>query len=326
MTQTVPRLMSFPTERTEILLRFETGQAVGQARCSRPPPLDVGSILLAFGRKPGGVEKAFGLPPNYKLTWGHAIGYPLEDPKAGGQRPRIKFEKLFHKDAYGTPLPARPRGDEGAGGEGRHPGAGPAPAAASRRSRSSPRGSPASPGVVSWPEKEVKRLINDDGLGLRPEHQEARRGGPRAGRPAGLPRGDARDVQEAHGGARDRHEQVPERLAVSDRTVDSRPPSALRRRGPRRSAPVPAACGDDLGPVAVVVNQRSGSSRSRPSWPTTARCARCRARSRSAPGPEPSECWCRRRSGGARPARRAGVRRSRRGRTGCAAIERLRSA
>ena len=31
MTQTIPRLMSFPTERTEILLRFETGQAVANA-------------------------------------------------------------------------------------------------------------------------------------------------------------------------------------------------------------------------------------------------------------------------------------------------------
>src|SRR5689334_3775970 len=31
MTQTIPRLMSFPTERTEILLRFESGQAVANA-------------------------------------------------------------------------------------------------------------------------------------------------------------------------------------------------------------------------------------------------------------------------------------------------------
>ena len=35
MTQTVPRLMSFPTERTEILLRYETGQAVGNAQLAR---------------------------------------------------------------------------------------------------------------------------------------------------------------------------------------------------------------------------------------------------------------------------------------------------
>jgi len=31
MTQTIPRLMSFPTERTDALLRFESGQAVGNA-------------------------------------------------------------------------------------------------------------------------------------------------------------------------------------------------------------------------------------------------------------------------------------------------------
>ena len=96
MTQTVPRLMSFPTERTEMLLRFETGQAVAQAMLAGVA-LDVGCILIAFGRKPGGIEKAFGLPPHYKLTWGHAVGYPLEDAKAGGQRPRLKFEKLFSR-------------------------------------------------------------------------------------------------------------------------------------------------------------------------------------------------------------------------------------
>ena len=103
MTQTVPRLMSFPTERTEILLRFESGLAVGNSILAATG-LDVGSILIAFGRKPGGIEKAFGLPPHYKFTWGHAIGYPLEDADAGGQRPRLKFEKLFHKNEHGNPL------------------------------------------------------------------------------------------------------------------------------------------------------------------------------------------------------------------------------
>ena len=88
----------------EMLLRFETGLAVSNAiLCGTS--LDVGSILIAFGRKPGGIEKAFGLPPNYKLTWGHAVGYPLEDLKAGGQRPRLKFEKLFSKDTPGNPWP-----------------------------------------------------------------------------------------------------------------------------------------------------------------------------------------------------------------------------
>ncbi|MFN8109334.1 MAG: nitroreductase family protein [Thermoleophilia bacterium] len=160
MTQTVPRLMSFPTERTEGLLRFESGQAVGQATvaCSA---LGVGSILIAFGRKPGGIEKAFGLPPNLKLTWGHAIGYPLEDAKAGGQRVRLKFEKLFHKDSYGTPYMPDPAVDAALREVGMLQEQAPLPgrfeeidALASKFSRD--------PGVVSWPEREIKRLIADD--------------------------------------------------------------------------------------------------------------------------------------------------------------------
>ena len=160
MTQTVPRLMSFPTERTEMLLRFETGQAVAQAMLAGVA-LDVGSILIAFGRKPGGVEKAFGLPPHYKLTWGHAVGYPLEEAKAGGQRPRLKFEKLFSKDAPGNPyqlvdgladaLKEKGMIQEQAPVDGRME---EIEALASKFSRE--------PGVVSWPAKEVQRLINDE--------------------------------------------------------------------------------------------------------------------------------------------------------------------
>ncbi|MCC6832585.1 MAG: nitroreductase family protein [Thermoleophilia bacterium] len=107
MTQTIPRLMSFPPERTEMLLRFESGQAVANAMAAGVG-LGVGNLLIAFGRKPGGVEKAFGLPPNYKFTWGHAVGYPLEDAKAGGQRPRLKFERLFHDNALGVPYRCNP--------------------------------------------------------------------------------------------------------------------------------------------------------------------------------------------------------------------------
>lgn len=160
MTQTVPRLMSFPTERTENLLRFESGLAVCQSMLTATS-LGLGSILIAFGRKPGGIEKAFGLAPHFKLTWGHAVGYPLEDLHAGGQRPRLKFEKLFHKDAYGQPYmpdPAlfdalREKGmiQEQAPTSGRFE---EIEELASRFSRE--------PGVVSWPAKEVKRLIDDE--------------------------------------------------------------------------------------------------------------------------------------------------------------------
>ena len=160
MTQIVPRLMSFPVERTDTLLRFESGQAVANA-ITAGVAVGVGNILLAFGRKPGGVEKAFGLPPNLKFTWAHAVGYPLEDEKAGGQRPRIKFEKLFHKDSYGTPLQPTPEVTEALKAKGliqeQAPLAGrfeEIDALAGRFGRD--------PGIVSWPAREIERLMRDD--------------------------------------------------------------------------------------------------------------------------------------------------------------------
>jgi nitroreductase len=159
MTQTVPRLMSFPIERTDTLLRFESGQAVANAMTASVA-LGVGNILLAFGRKPGGVEKAFELPPNLKFTWAHAVGYPLEDVRAGGQRPRLKFEKLFHKDRYGSPLMPTAEVSEVLVAKGLIQEQGPVPgrfeeidALAARFGRD--------PGVVSWPAREIERLMND---------------------------------------------------------------------------------------------------------------------------------------------------------------------
>ena len=170
MTQTVPRLMSFPTERTEMLLRFESGQAVGQAMLAGVG-LDVGSILIAFGRKPGGIEKAFGLGPNMKFTWGHAVGYPLEDEKAGGQRVRLKFEKLFHKEKYGNPYMPDAGVDAALAEKGMIQEQAPLPgrfeeieALAGRFGRE--------PGVVSWPEREIQRLIKDEDWDFGPRIKE----------------------------------------------------------------------------------------------------------------------------------------------------------
>ncbi len=160
MTQTIPRLMSFPTERTEILLRFESGQAVAQSMLCGTG-LGVGNILIAFGRKPGGIEKAFGLPPHYRFTWGHAIGYAKEDEAAGGQRPRLKFEKLFHKDAFGTPYEPDPelelllREKEMIQPQGPLPGR-----IEEIDNLAAEFGRDA--GVLHFPAREVERLINDE--------------------------------------------------------------------------------------------------------------------------------------------------------------------
>lgn len=160
MTQTVPRLMSFPTERTEMLLRFETGQAVSQSLLAGTS-LGVGSILIAFGRKPGGVEKAFGLGPNLKFTWGHAVGYPLEDAKAGGQRVRLKFNKLFHDGAYGVPLEADPQVDAALKEIGMIQEQAPLAGRFEEIDELAARFH-RDPGVVSWPAREVTRLLKDE--------------------------------------------------------------------------------------------------------------------------------------------------------------------
>jgi nitroreductase len=170
MTQTVPRLMSFPTERTEILLRYETGQAVGQAMLASTS-LGLGNCLLAFGRKPGGVEKAFGLTPNLKFTWGHAVGYPLEDSKAGGQRPRLKFSKLFHKDTYGNPYQEDTGVTEALKQKGMIQEQAPLPGRVEEIDQLAQRFSREA-GVVSWPEKEVRRLINDEDWDFGPRIKE----------------------------------------------------------------------------------------------------------------------------------------------------------
>ena len=169
MTQTVPRLMSFPTERTDALLRFETGQAVAQATLAATA-LGVGSILVAFGRKPGGVEKTFGLPPHYRFTWGNAIGYPLEDAGAGGQRPRLKFDRLFHDNQFGTPLQPDPAVDELLRQAGMIQPQAPVPGRFDDLDQLADRFS-RDRGELRFPAREIQRLINDDdwdfGPGIR---------------------------------------------------------------------------------------------------------------------------------------------------------------
>jgi nitroreductase len=166
MTQTIPRLMSFPTDRTEILLRFESGQAVANA-ITAGVGLGLGNCLIAFGRKPGGVEKAFGLPPHYRFTWGHAVGYPLERADAGGQRPRLKLDRLFHDNAFGRPYASDPSAVELLREKGLIQDPAPLPgrfeeiaAIAERHGRD--------PGLLHFPAREIRRLLDDDDWDLSP--------------------------------------------------------------------------------------------------------------------------------------------------------------
>ena len=97
---TYPRLMSFPKDRAEDLLRIEAGQAIANSLLTATE-LGLGCCLLATGRKPAEFPKVLGVPENIVPIWLMAVGYAAETP---GQRPRKRFDKLFHYNEYGTPL------------------------------------------------------------------------------------------------------------------------------------------------------------------------------------------------------------------------------
>ena len=101
---TYPRLMSFPRDRAEDLLRIEAGQAIANALLAATE-LGLGGCLLATGRKPAEFPKVLGVPENIVPLWLMAVGYSAETP---GQRPRKRFDKLYHYNTYGTPLKEDP--------------------------------------------------------------------------------------------------------------------------------------------------------------------------------------------------------------------------
>jgi hypothetical protein len=101
---TYPRLMSFPRDRAEDLLRIEAGQAIANALLAATE-LGLGCCLLATGRKPAEFPKVLGVPENIVPLWLMAVGYAAETP---GQRPRKRFDKLYHYNTYGTPLKEDP--------------------------------------------------------------------------------------------------------------------------------------------------------------------------------------------------------------------------
>lgn len=98
--KTFPRLMSFPKDKAEDLLRVEAGQGIANSMLVATE-LGLGCCLIATGRKPAEFPKVLGIPDNVVPLWLMAVGYPAEEP---GQRPRKRFDRLFHYNEYGNAL------------------------------------------------------------------------------------------------------------------------------------------------------------------------------------------------------------------------------
>ena len=85
------------------MVDMDLGQAVAQATLMA---FEQGLGTCCQGSADWGkVQRAFGLPASCRIVVVQTVGYPVESPDAGGQRPRAPFEKLFQLNSYGNPFP-----------------------------------------------------------------------------------------------------------------------------------------------------------------------------------------------------------------------------
>jgi len=85
------------------MVDMDLGQALAQATLVAVE-LGLGTCCQGSGDW-AKVEQAFALPESCRIVVAQTVGYPLESPDAGGQRPRLPFEELFQLNAIDRPFP-----------------------------------------------------------------------------------------------------------------------------------------------------------------------------------------------------------------------------
>ncbi len=81
----------------------DCGQGIAQATLMA---FDLGLGTCCLGTPHGEqIRQNLGMPESCRILLIQTVGYPRESPEAGGQRPRLPFEELFHIDGYGNPFP-----------------------------------------------------------------------------------------------------------------------------------------------------------------------------------------------------------------------------
>lgn len=105
--QLIPFFTSI-TERLKApgLNEMDCGQGIAQATLMAFEQ-GLGTCLLGGGNTEK-MKQNLGLPDSARILILQTVGYPAESPDAGGQRPRLPFECLFHMNGYGRPFPRCP--------------------------------------------------------------------------------------------------------------------------------------------------------------------------------------------------------------------------
>ncbi len=125
----------------------------------------LGTCLHAF-TAPDKVKAIFGVPDTWIPVWLQLVGYPMEEPEAGGQRPRQPLGALFFEGNCNTPWEDDP--------------------ATTSRLRS--EGLIQEPGPLPWREKEVQMIARMFGLPEGSARQEDIPAHAAPGTPASLTR------------------------------------------------------------------------------------------------------------------------------------------
>jgi len=82
---------------------LDCGQGIAQATLMA---FDLGLGTCCMGTPHGEqIRQNLGMPESCRVVLIQTVGYPAESPEAGGQRPRLPFEDLFHINGYGNPFP-----------------------------------------------------------------------------------------------------------------------------------------------------------------------------------------------------------------------------
>lgn len=85
------------------MVDMDCGQAVAQSTLMAFE-LGLGTCCQGSGDW-SKVEAAFNFPASCRIVVAQTVGYPLESSDAGGQRPRLAFEKLFQLNSIDNPFP-----------------------------------------------------------------------------------------------------------------------------------------------------------------------------------------------------------------------------
>lgn len=92
-----------PALKVPGLNEVDCGQGIAQATLMAFEQ-GLGTCCLGSGN-PDAIRVKLGLPDSCRVLVSQTVGYPAENPQAGGQRPRLPFEELFHLNGYGNPFP-----------------------------------------------------------------------------------------------------------------------------------------------------------------------------------------------------------------------------